>query len=594
MGPSCIDDFGKHVAWWLLLKYPHSSSPNTGAAYSYLTSAHADVGFVASNSTVQSSLSAMGRTLSPIYAGTVDHIMYSDQPPNTTWSTSTDGHSKGVLARGGTGGGGFFLQHSIPRFPSYPESGYVYGEGQLIYGQHALCVTLDASALESVAFALTYARPHVYDIHGFETSTTDGSDPTSNLTAVANGAYVDESAVLEGLSPTTNSSTQPTPLRLYAKTHKFEVDMVGAILAPSLGASMWSQSWLNTGGVIGAACPAVDGFGNAYPDIIVEDATQLNPGPPASTWNTHHDHSKWAVASDAAVHWSCLNDNNRALSQWHRSGLSVCVHDADLHAALHSVVQAHGDCQPPPPPHSPSPPSTPPTPPSQPLPPLGPPTPPVTQQNCCHFSDSLCAPGDSCCTSSCHDPTSCSYTQSSCNGYYGRRHNCTWTLEGQCVVGGVTTVEPPPVSVPVTPAPIPSFSPLSPPAPPPPFCSPSPSVLPPCISPLHPTISSLPPFAPGVAPEVPAQSDVHGEQHLASKRGAALGTGQAFAMALCGIMLVVMAISLMLRRAQQRRIGRLLGEELAAAVDSANSVRELTGRSSRRDVELVVADTAHT
>ena len=155
-------------------------------------------------------------------------------------------------------------------------------------------------------------------------------------------------------------------------------------------------------------------------------------------------------------------------------------------------------------------------------------------------------------------------------------------------------MEPPPVSVPVTPAPIPSFSLLSPPAPPPPFCSPSPSVLPPCISPLHPTISSLPPFAPGVAPEVPAQSDVHGEQHLASKRGAALGTGQAFAMALCGIMLVVMAISLMLRRAQQRRIGRLLGEELAAAVDSANSVRELTGRSSRRDVELVVADTAHT
>ena len=55
---------------------------------------------------------------------------------------------------------------------------------------------------------------------------------------------------------------------------------------------------------------------------------------------------------------------------------------------------------------------------------------------CCYYSDSAsaCSAGDVCCKSSCKDPSSCSYTESGCEGRYGQKHNCQW--EGaQCVVG---------------------------------------------------------------------------------------------------------------------------------------------------------------
>lgn len=36
---------------------------------------------------------------------------------------------------------GFWLSHSIPRFPSFPERGYLYPSSGKVNGQTALCVT---------------------------------------------------------------------------------------------------------------------------------------------------------------------------------------------------------------------------------------------------------------------------------------------------------------------------------------------------------------------------------------------------------------------------------------------------------------------
>jgi acid phosphatase len=52
---------------------------------------------------------------------------------------------------------------------------------------------------------------------------------------------------------------------------------------------------------------------------------------------------------------------------------------------------------------------------------------PAPEGACCHYDDASCASGDTCCTSGCDDPATCSYTESGCLGSYGQIHQCSWT-----------------------------------------------------------------------------------------------------------------------------------------------------------------------
>ena len=64
-------------------------------------------------------------------------------------------------------GGGFWLQHSTPKFPR-PAAGHAAGtysgveHAQRVFGQHFLCLTLGAGGLETVAAALQTAFPLVF------------------------------------------------------------------------------------------------------------------------------------------------------------------------------------------------------------------------------------------------------------------------------------------------------------------------------------------------------------------------------------------------------------------------------------------------
>jgi hypothetical protein len=161
--------------------------------------------------------------------------LYSDQPPATTYVANSNGHSKGVLLAGG--GGGVFLQHSIPRFPAYPSDGYTYGSSQLKYGQHALCLTLTLSGLDAVAHALSFAYPGIYDSAGFD---EPAFSQDSNLTRLVSGEHVHGAATLSDLPLTLRSGAAP-PIRLYAKTASADADMVANILSPNLDVSLWSR-----------------------------------------------------------------------------------------------------------------------------------------------------------------------------------------------------------------------------------------------------------------------------------------------------------------------------------------------------------------
>ena len=65
------------------------------------------------------------------------------------------------------GGTGFWLQHSVPKFPQ-PAAGPAAGDyigvapAQRVFGQHFLCLTLGAGGIETVAAALRTAFPLVF------------------------------------------------------------------------------------------------------------------------------------------------------------------------------------------------------------------------------------------------------------------------------------------------------------------------------------------------------------------------------------------------------------------------------------------------
>jgi deoxyribonuclease-2 len=98
--------------------------------------------------------------LSPdLYAGQAASIFYNDQPTGQPFNP--DGaHAKGVLVFGA--GGGFWITHSLPDWPGRDPDNASFAtvlHPQLMYGQHALCLSLPPASIEEVARVLLVARP---------------------------------------------------------------------------------------------------------------------------------------------------------------------------------------------------------------------------------------------------------------------------------------------------------------------------------------------------------------------------------------------------------------------------------------------------
>ena len=57
----------------------------------------------------------------------------------THWTTVVSVHGAGMLLFDHAQG--FWLSHSVPHFPAFPERGYMYPSTGRYYGQTAVCVT---------------------------------------------------------------------------------------------------------------------------------------------------------------------------------------------------------------------------------------------------------------------------------------------------------------------------------------------------------------------------------------------------------------------------------------------------------------------
>jgi hypothetical protein len=82
------------------------------------------------------------------------------QLPDRNWSR-TYGHTKGDLALDRSSG--WWLVHSLPRFPPKAEDGYSLSSNAYYMGQSFLCLSLAVDEFEAVGQHLQYAFPWAYD-----------------------------------------------------------------------------------------------------------------------------------------------------------------------------------------------------------------------------------------------------------------------------------------------------------------------------------------------------------------------------------------------------------------------------------------------
>ncbi|XP_051025014.1 deoxyribonuclease-2-alpha [Acomys russatus] len=331
---SCYGDSGRPVDWFMIYKLPaHATSGDKagkGLKYKYMD--QNSEGWRDGVGYINSSEGALGRSLLPLYrqnSSQVAFLFYNDQPPTyyPLWDSVTHGHTKGVLLLDQKGG--FWLVHSVPRFPPPVSSGaYSWPSSARKNGQTLLCVSFPFTQFLKIGKQLTYTYPLVYD-HRLEGIF---AQKFPDLEEVVKGHHVlhepwNSSVVLTSQAGATFQS--------FAKFGKFGQDLYSGWLAAALGTNLLVEFWPNAPGTLPSDCSGTH---------QILDVTEIAfPGPSGPSFKATEDHSKWCVAPVGP--WVCVGDMNRNIAERHRGGGIVCTQLPSLWKAFQSLVKAWRPCR---------------------------------------------------------------------------------------------------------------------------------------------------------------------------------------------------------------------------------------------------------
>lgn len=212
-------------------------------------------------------------SFSPLFAQNGVRILYNDQQANKT--TFDMGHSKGLVL--GNAVGGIWIVHSIPHFVDNSQNVYSYPHTGLLYGQNFLCMSLNASQLDSVGHNLGTNQAWTYST--FVAESLRPIFPT--LSAVIDGKYVPQDNFF---TSTIGTRFSHFVFRTFAKTREFSADLYRGISA-FLDASLLVETWPNEAGRLRSDCKG---------ERKVENVEAIGAG--VVGWMSTHDHAKWAIS----------------------------------------------------------------------------------------------------------------------------------------------------------------------------------------------------------------------------------------------------------------------------------------------------------
>uniref|UniRef100_A0A1B6DYW6 Uncharacterized protein n=3 Tax=Clastoptera arizonana TaxID=38151 RepID=A0A1B6DYW6_9HEMI len=326
----CRDENNDPVDWYVIYKLPklrQSSHKEVkkGGAYAYITSNEERDSWELSSLSIASPKSIPGNTLSQLYklkdTDEVIYALYNDQPPNVKRNSLSAGHTKGLVVANKDGG--FWLVHSVPHFPPDPKkSSYEYPGNAFKNGQSFLCISLPAKDLEVVGTQLMYNNPKVYS--NFSAKVLQTLYP--NLTMASWGKEIRTAPFQHEVKLTTPSGTE---FKSFAKTSKFNKDLYNDWVADSLKVDLIVETWPNGIGRLNSSCQT---------SYKVENVDAMKIPQVGDDFTSKQDHSKWAIAFEKEKPWVCIGDINRATTQYHRAGGTVCMQNANIWSAYFDSI----------------------------------------------------------------------------------------------------------------------------------------------------------------------------------------------------------------------------------------------------------------
>jgi len=271
--------------------------------------------------TLDSSSSSVSKTLEQIHGTDVSFVMWNDQPAPSGSTKGPSAHAKGVLAF--TSSGGFWLTHSLPKFPSKTAS--MWSDASDDFGQSFLCITLSAEEIHKLSPVMKINRPTVYNSK-FATGATEAF---ADIKAWA----IDHEHDNHTMTTTVIiKSKGGQAFQFFGKSGNWGKgkDLYHDLVAPSTGA-LDMEGWRRGAGVWGPACGK---------DQVLDITAVSFPG---KDWPTTDDHSKWAVGKTSTTF--CVGDINRADGQAERGGGTVCISDSSLAHQMQQVINTTDSCR---------------------------------------------------------------------------------------------------------------------------------------------------------------------------------------------------------------------------------------------------------
>ncbi|XP_022085060.1 plancitoxin-1 isoform X1 [Acanthaster planci] len=330
---SCMDNKNKPVDWFIVYKLPQDSASSKPVIREGYGQMYMDVNNQAlkfSSTSLKDDDHAIAYTVDDIYKnhgkGNLAHVMYNDQPPaGEEIQSGLVGHTKGVLAFDGTSG--FWLVHSVPKFPLPASRSYDWPDNAKRNGQTLLCITFKYDQFEKIGQQLKYNYPGVYD-----------SDFPSRLVGQT-PSIVDLVNNIHVTSPPWNrqlnlQSRSGQSFDSFNKASKWGADLYKDWLATHFKSGLYCETWQNGERNLNSSC---EGGLNVYNVMKVS----LSGG---SDFKGTKDHSKWAVTTKPGQKWTCIGGINRQTSQMYRGGGAVCLENANVHKAFYDSVAEYEPC----------------------------------------------------------------------------------------------------------------------------------------------------------------------------------------------------------------------------------------------------------
>ncbi|XP_060567651.1 plancitoxin-1-like isoform X2 [Ruditapes philippinarum] len=335
----CLSQNNQPVDWYIAYKLPYSQKNVHHDSFFYMDAKSTE--WIFSNKTMKENDQAISNTLDQIYKTSSEnsgfnlpdilYLMYNDQPSTADKSrlrpnNILKGHTKGVI--GFDREKGFWLIHSIPRFPPKRTRGYSLQDHT--WGQTILCISMAADTnLDQIGVQLLYNYPHIYD----QNLPQFFASKFPNIASAMKGKHVTG----EKCKEVKLSSLNGVAFHSFAKSNYFNQDLYKDLLAQRFESSLLVQSWQSGGGG-----KMVSNCTGNYEVLNIENMAFPQP---KILYKSTTDHSKWAVTKATSTHiWTCIGDINRMESQKKRGGGAVCFQNKRVWENFKTLIKSYQPC----------------------------------------------------------------------------------------------------------------------------------------------------------------------------------------------------------------------------------------------------------